>query len=679
MLRAVSRSCLLLLATAVPAQGLQSTQVQTVPEIQSTLVWDSHRGRLLAVGYRNVWQWDGTTWAPCLGTTIPAFGSAVFDTRRNLVLLGTTNGIGEWDGGAWTMRYSSMQVGFDAFDSQRGRAISVQGSNVLEWDGVQWLTFSPAYNPGARSGAAIAYDDAHHRCLLYGGSLLSTGIVGDCWSWDGTAWTQLAANAPPGTRLGATLAYEPPTGRMILRGGDGSLATTWAFDGTTWTRILSVQDPGPRDFARMAWDGTGIVLWGGSATHGTEVWRFANNAWQEVPGGAPTPRYAAATAFDPTRGELVLLGGRDSTNYMRETWTFDGAWHHHPNAVFPGWLLPGRCAWSSAEQMVLTWDGTTTWTWNGSDWIDRTPAHQPPPRTNYGLATDAAAGVLLFGGQGSQPSPLGDQWHWDGTDWSLQTPALAPSPRALPLMAFDPLRARVVLVSGQQSTTPLADTWEWDGAAWTQAAAAPFLSASASDGFAYRPETGRMHVSRGTQAFEWDGTTWTMLAVTPNVLTNDTLVTDSVHQRLLCWAQPPTDLMTFTPHPGSVTRYGVGCAIGPAPALSTRGSPTPGNGAFALVATTHAPGALCAIQLGLSRQNTPLGSGCTLLVGSVLATHLFTANATGDVVLPFAIPPAPTLRGVRFTAQCAVVDPAHSAFAGVTVSAGLETVIGDGT
>ena len=49
------------------------------------------------------------------------------------------------------------------------------------------------------------------------------------------------------------------------------------------------------------------------------------------------------------------------------------------------------------------------------------PPPAPTPRFEMGMAYDAASGqVVLFGGGGH--AWLGDTWTWDGTDWTQRTP-----------------------------------------------------------------------------------------------------------------------------------------------------------------------------------------------------------------------------------------------------------------
>ncbi|MCA1683953.1 MAG: kelch motif-containing protein, partial [Actinobacteria bacterium] len=209
--------------------------------------------------------------------------------------------------------------------------------------------------PG-RENAAVAYDEAHKVTVLFGGYYGNhhrTGtaanqfeprcqpdrcpptpaqVVGDTWTWDGTIWTRLCANGVspegncdalggdlpgPSAREGAAMAYDAsaPGGQLVLFGGhDGNdyLADTWTFDAKakTWTKH-DVAGPSKRYVANMASDGTGAVLFAGTAglAYGPagpaeangpgrldDTWMWRSGAWTDV-----TPKPAAPlTAAPPT-------------------------------------------------------------------------------------------------------------------------------------------------------------------------------------------------------------------------------------------------------------------------------------------------------------------------------------------------------------------------------------------
>src|SRR5947208_12730816 len=71
----------------------------------------------------------------------------------------------------------------------------------------------------------------------------------------------------------------------------------------------------------------------------------------------------------------------------------------------------------------------------------------PLPRVEAGMVYDDATGqVVLFGGFGTGPSGmLSDTWTWDGTGWTQRTPAHAPPARYQMGMAYDAAHGQVVL------------------------------------------------------------------------------------------------------------------------------------------------------------------------------------------------------------------------------------------
>jgi hypothetical protein len=105
-------------------------------------------------------------------------------------------------------------------------------------------------------------------------------------------------------------------------------------------------------------------------------------------------------------------------------------------------------------------------------WVPTTPAVAAGPAApsgRYGvrMAYDARSQVVLFGGY-DENTYFGDTWTWDGTDWTKRTPAHSPSPRFGSGMAYDAARSQVVLFGGYDNVSLLGDTWTWDGTDWTK-------------------------------------------------------------------------------------------------------------------------------------------------------------------------------------------------------------------
>jgi hypothetical protein len=84
------------------------------------------------------------------------------------------------------------------------------------------------------------------------------------------------------------------------------------------------------------------------------------------------------------------------------------------------------------------------------------------PRTRYGagFAYDAAHHSVVLFGDSVTVASLGDTWHWNGTDWIEATPASSPRARDTD-MAFDVATGRMVLFGGFDERTQafFGDTW----------------------------------------------------------------------------------------------------------------------------------------------------------------------------------------------------------------------------
>src|SRR5438105_4916475 len=81
-----------------------------------------------------------------------------------------------------------------------------------------WTQLSPASSPSARSGHAMAYDNASAQVVLFGGSD-QYGTLGDTWVWDGSNWTQKYPVNSPSTRSVHAMAYDTANAQVVLFGG----------------------------------------------------------------------------------------------------------------------------------------------------------------------------------------------------------------------------------------------------------------------------------------------------------------------------------------------------------------------------------------------------------------------------------------------------------------------------
>ena len=347
---------------------------------------------------------------------------------------------------------------------------------------------SDSAGPQGRRGATMAYDAVNDRTLMWGGKGGET--YSDLWELDRTPGAQWAILTPTGTspnaRSDAASTVDTSTNRMIVFGGDGSGGSfndIWALDMTanppSWQLLNDGTGTAPpaRSDAAMAYDSSRdeIVLFGGrgGSTFG-DLWIFdlGTNTWSQpgTAGTAPSARYAHGATYDSTNDRFVVFCGRASGE-LQDVHALD----------------LGTLTWSDISAV-----GT-----------------QPGTRAQFAWAGDATGDhVYLFGGKRSVYQ-LGDLWELDLTGalatWAILSPA-----NSLPAEREDPaacLDAAGVLIAGTgfYLKKHLKDVWDFDTSAvspeWVQLAlpdVPPNLSQSQG---IYDPVANRMLVFSGEVSF----------------------------------------------------------------------------------------------------------------------------------------------------------------------------------
>ena len=237
-----------------------------------------------------------------------------------------------------------------------------------------------------------------------------------------------------------------------------------------------------------------IVFFGG-ANYGlfNETWVWSGTGWtQKFPASSPPVRRYPQMAYDPAIQRVILFGGQSDLNWSAtaDTWSWDGSnWTQLSPATAPPAREGGTMEYlPSIGKLVLfggsnsgrTDDLSDTWTFNGSNWAQISPSTVPPKRDGAGMTFDGARGnLVMFGGNtcGAPPctafTEIGDTWVFDGANWTQKNPIGAPGPRDNFGFVFDTAINKTVMFGGDvdqgNTVTFLNDTWLWDGADWTQA------------------------------------------------------------------------------------------------------------------------------------------------------------------------------------------------------------------
>lgn len=228
-----------------------------------------------------------------------------------------------YDGSSWTQESPSQSppgrvdasMAFDYATGQLvlfGGYVPATGLSNATWtyNGLQWSKQAPAQSPSPREGAAMAYDPATEQLILYGGTIEGRGTSTETWAYERSGgWVKESPGKSPPALYGAAMAYDPATERMVLygeyaeAGSAGSLLDTgtWAYDGSTWVNQPSAEGPPPFDEAAMAFDPLNgqAVLFGSypSGRGGGQTWLYE-----------PSMKHASAIAFSGSPAELSLFG-----------------------------------------------------------------------------------------------------------------------------------------------------------------------------------------------------------------------------------------------------------------------------------------------------------------------------------------------------------------------------------
>jgi hypothetical protein len=238
---------------------------------------------------------------------------------------------------------------------------------------------------------AMVYDEARHVVLMYGGRDTAGGTVlcgeagqslcsADTWTWNGKDWLQLHPEKTPYPFV-PTMTYDPSSGAPLLY---SLSAETWSWNGIAW-RLEAPESGRPtphRSGPVMAFDpATGHVVMFGGFSHGginvNTMWSWTGQSWTSLGAKAPFRRLQAAATANTDRHALLV--------------------HQNPQPIPPE---------APAE----------TWTWDGVQWTQLRPLHEPNASRAVLLADPKSHQVLLVGWSLRNEKAI-EVWAWSGAYW----------------------------------------------------------------------------------------------------------------------------------------------------------------------------------------------------------------------------------------------------------------------
>jgi len=304
-------------------------------------------------------------------------------------------------------------------------------------------TLAAGSSPSERYGAAMAYDEANGRLILFGGAEWNAGVFyDDTWAYNYSSneWVELSPLVRPPPRFNPGVAYIPDRQAILIFGGykppDRNLGDAWLFDvkTDTWRELEPSNSPTPRSNVGMAYDTKNgrVILFGGSSnseypTSDTWAYDFESNTWTEMhPAASPKPQYGVGMVYDSLNERILLLEGhwvtRDESGRVRDG--YDG--------------------------------GLYTYDYTADDWTE-IECSTPPGRYWYSTAYDADLGrMIVFGGIrwiGGYGKMYDETWMCDSETnaWSKSGDG-GPEKRYISAMAYDQGNGVTVLFGGAEVT-----------------------------------------------------------------------------------------------------------------------------------------------------------------------------------------------------------------------------------
>jgi hypothetical protein len=535
----------------------------------------------------DTWAWDGSTWTVVGGSSIAPPGSQrpamAYDEARGEMVLVTDASSGRsqlstwtWRNGRWSLRHdpdviSAPSLGPNpmiAYDAATKTVLLVTPGDTLgnlaktwSWDGTgEWHELHPVHQPAMTPGDMLVADPTSGRLMMLAAAFSPSPATRQTWGWDGNNWSPLHPSSEPS--FGVVAASDPGDGVALVFGITGAaltLSDVWAWNGTTWVHVQDGAGSAGSDSAALlaakpaGVDGTAaydrehrnVVLLSRTSpttTTANATWTWDGVRWT-LRGTTRSPQSSGQLVADPATGTvMVLANGSGTASLARsDVWGWDGVdWSRlgllpsgmsAPNFVVLLREDPATHSVLALTRCCIAPDGTTpaspgvvTWTWDGTAWTARHPAHQPggDAFTGFSSVYDSThSSVLVVSSDGS--GGAGQTWLWDGADWTrLATTTTPPVDPAVTItLGDDPATHSVVLLERHYTEPITGDdaggTYTWDGTSWTrwpEANDAP--PAAMTPAVMFDPGIGRPVLlgadSRG--AFEqwmWSGRTWLRL------------------------------------------------------------------------------------------------------------------------------------------------------------------------
>lgn len=306
------------------------------------------------------------------------------------------------------------------------RALSDGPANSPGDLALNWTRWNFTGGPSLRDSAAVAYDDAAHELVLFGGSN-DIGDLGDTWTYANGTWTEVCSGnttapvctANPGADAGDPMAYDPSDRTIVMINSGGY---TWSFSNDSWTQQSRNTTLPDASGAVMAYDPVIskvllLVAYGGGPCR---TYTYSGGSWTELTTSHQIPGVVGgALFFDPNSSEMVYFGGESPTSHSPydSEWTFsNGEWTaQSPSVLPPGGALAGSSYDLNYDYAVLLTNGAVqdyTWAYSNGSWLNQSSflPSSPTSRSATAMAFDGQLGATLEFSGVSNAKDLNSSW-----------------------------------------------------------------------------------------------------------------------------------------------------------------------------------------------------------------------------------------------------------------------------
>jgi hypothetical protein len=478
-------------------------------------------GKQTLIPLHDTWEFDGTTWVQRPGEG-PKISKPIltYDAAHNqVILLGldeasatktdTLMYIYNSAAGTWTQTKPDglpvcVNQAMTAFDESRNKVIlsggvcatSTSGDETYEWDGTKWTKLTVTTTLDRSFGGSMTFDQTRQMLVQYGGTIAFGSVRNWIIRFKDGDWKALTADTTsPTPRSLMAFWSEPHNGQLYMFGGRDEITDFqdfWSLGNSTWGFVTVPKTPALCGSPRGDYDTDRKVMV--VVCDSSVVLEFDGTQWNEkatdTSKSRPPIRRFSSVAYDKTLKKTVLFGGFDETQYLNETWTWDGTtwtrvkknppqirsqaamWY---DATLKKTVLYGGIGRNDTLSRIVRF--SDMWSFDGSGWTEMKNVTTPGQRYSATFAVDPRDGhLLLFGGllyelNGTveKQTYLNDMWEWDGAKWTKLTTTNTPTPRENSGFTYDPVTDRMVLFGGFRANY-FGDFWSFDkkSGAWQQ-------------------------------------------------------------------------------------------------------------------------------------------------------------------------------------------------------------------